>query len=175
MLDAVQNLGAVGLGVPPADAQILAAEHLAQLVADPVDDALEVEPGRHALLDAVDQGQLARSLLQLEREPLGHTGAGQGYGRLAGKQGQHVAVGGGEAAVAAFDVGVEEAEPLAAGRQRRDDATALVEFVGSRGAVSQTRFAGAARFAQPGRDGLKQGSVRLAPRHQGAGDARPLA
>ena len=46
--------------VPPADADVAGVEHLAQLVADEVDDGLEVELGGHALLDAVDHRQLAR-------------------------------------------------------------------------------------------------------------------
>ena len=45
-------------------------EHLAQLVADQVDDRLEVELGRHPFLDAVDQRQLGRALLGLLQQSL---------------------------------------------------------------------------------------------------------
>src|SRR5664280_1671071 len=76
-----------------------------------------------------------------------------------------------DTATAAFDVGVEPAQPFAAGRQRSNDATALVAWVGSPRSVSQSRVAGAARYVQPRRDGLQQGSGRLAPWHLGAGDA----
>jgi hypothetical protein len=50
-------------GVVPANAHVAGLEHLAQLVADEVDDRLELELRRHALLDAVDDGELRRSLL----------------------------------------------------------------------------------------------------------------
>jgi hypothetical protein len=114
VLDGVEAGDGLGLRVPPADAQVLAAEDLLQLVADPLDDRLEVEPGRHPLVNAVGQGQLAAALLELKR----HLGAATRTRKLDGaaprEPGHAVAIGGGEAAVAAVDVGVEEAEPLAA-------------------------------------------------------------
>ena len=45
-------------------------EHLAQLVADEVDDRLEVELGGHALLDAVDDRELGGALLGFLQQPL---------------------------------------------------------------------------------------------------------
>jgi hypothetical protein len=45
-------------------------KNLAQLVADQVNDCLEVELGRHTLLDAVDHSQLGRALLALLEQPL---------------------------------------------------------------------------------------------------------
>jgi hypothetical protein len=54
----------------PANADLLGAEHFAQLVADQVDDCLEVELGGNALLDAVDDRELRRALLALLVETL---------------------------------------------------------------------------------------------------------
>ena len=45
-------------------------EHFAQLVADQVDDRLEVELGGHALLDAVDDRELGGALLGLLEQAL---------------------------------------------------------------------------------------------------------
>ena len=45
-------------------------KHLAQLVADQVDDGLEVELGGEALLDAVDDRQLGGALLGLLEQAL---------------------------------------------------------------------------------------------------------
>ena len=55
----VEVMQQAGVGVIPADADLAGPEHLAQLVADQVDDGLEVEFGRDALLDAVDDRELA--------------------------------------------------------------------------------------------------------------------
>lgn len=95
--------------------------------------------------------------------------------RLAADVGQQVAVGGGEAPVAAIDVGIEKAQPPAAGHQRGDDAAALLVFGGTLGAMAQAGLAAAAGFVQPGRDGLQQRLALAALRRQAAaGDARPL-
>ena len=56
--------------IVPADADVAGAEHFAQLVADEVDDRLEVELGGDALLDAVDDGELGGALLALLEQPL---------------------------------------------------------------------------------------------------------
>ena len=54
----------VRLRVVPADAHIAGPEYFAQLVADEVDNGLELELGRHALLDAVDDRKLVGALLE---------------------------------------------------------------------------------------------------------------
>jgi hypothetical protein len=51
--------------VPPADHEIAGPEHLAQLVADQIDDSLEVQRRGHSLLDAVDDRELMGALLEL--------------------------------------------------------------------------------------------------------------
>ncbi len=58
------------LRVVPADADVAGLEDLAQLVADQVDDRLEVELGRHPFLDAVDHRQLGGALLGLLQQAL---------------------------------------------------------------------------------------------------------
>ena len=172
MLDGVEAGDGLGLRVPPADAQVLAAEDLLQLVADPLDDRLEVEPGRHPLVNAVGQGQLAAALLELKR----HLGAATRTRKLDGaaprEPGQAVAVGGGEAAVAAVDVGVEEAEPLAAGAERGDDAAALAACFDALGTVAQLRLSGAPGLVEPGNDRREQPDRLLAARQAEGGDAR---
>ena len=67
VLDGIQNLGRAGLVVQPGNADIVALQHVAQLVADQVDDALEVERASDALLNAVDDRELAGALLELGR------------------------------------------------------------------------------------------------------------
>ena len=59
----VEPLRPALLLVPPADGHVAGVEHFAQLVADQVDDGLEVELRRDALLDAVDHRQLGGALL----------------------------------------------------------------------------------------------------------------
>ena len=44
-------------GVVPADADLACVEHLAQFIADQIDDGLEVQFGGQPLLDAVDDRQ----------------------------------------------------------------------------------------------------------------------
>src|SRR5689334_4510583 len=56
--------------VAPANRHVAGAEKLAQLVADEIDDRLEVELRRHALLDAVDDRKLGATLLGLAKQPL---------------------------------------------------------------------------------------------------------
>ena len=58
------------LVVEPADADVVALQHFAQLVADQVDDPLEVERAGHALLDAVDHRELGVALLGFLQETL---------------------------------------------------------------------------------------------------------
>ena len=172
MLVGVEQQHAIARHVEPLDADVLDAQHLAQLVAHQIDDGLEVELRRHPLMDAVDQRQLAGALLDLERQPLGEACVDQGRGGLPGQHAQQVALAGGETAVTTFDVGVEEAQPFAARYQRGDNAAALLGRVGTLRAMPQPRLAAAAGFAQPGRDGLQQRGGGLAPWHQAAGQAR---
>ena len=61
----VEEVRQIGLRVVPSDADVAGVEHLTQFVPDQVDDRLEVELGRHALLDAVDHRQLCGALLGL--------------------------------------------------------------------------------------------------------------
>ena len=68
--DDVELVDQVGLRVVPADADVVARKHLAQLVADDVDDRLEVELGGHPLLDAVDHRQLGVALLGFLQQAL---------------------------------------------------------------------------------------------------------
>ncbi len=63
MLERIEEVDLVRFLVPPTDTDIAGAEHLAQLVADEIDDGLEVELGRHPLLDAVDDRELGGALL----------------------------------------------------------------------------------------------------------------
>jgi hypothetical protein len=66
--------------------------------------------------------------------------------------------------VAAVDVGVEEAEPVAADPERGDDAAALPARLDAFGAVAKARLAGSARLLEPGRDRREQRRGRLAAR-----------
>ena len=70
MLVLVQEVDFARLVVDPADADVVALQHLAQLVADEVDDALEVQRAGHALLDAVDHRELGVALLGLLQQAL---------------------------------------------------------------------------------------------------------
>ena len=91
---------------------------------------------------------------------------------MPGERGQAVAVGGGEAAVATVDIGVEEAEPPAARAQRGNDAAALAARLDALGTVAQLRLAAATGLVQPGRDRRQQPLRTLAPRQQGGRDLR---
>src|SRR3989442_376229 len=61
-LELVEILDELGLRIAPADTNVLGAQDLAQLIADQVDDALEVERPGHALLNAVDHRELGVAL-----------------------------------------------------------------------------------------------------------------
>ena len=122
--------------------EVRSGEHLAQLVADQVDDRLEIELGGHPLLDAVDDRELVRALLddRLRRlqllgalrdlllEPLRPLRVVERDGRLAREHAEEIAVGFAEPAERAVDVGVEVAQDLPLRDQRRDDPRALVEL-----------------------------------------------
>ena len=60
----VHVVNQIGLGVVPANADVAGLEYFAQLVADEVNDRLEVELGSHALLDTVDDAELVGALFQ---------------------------------------------------------------------------------------------------------------
>ena len=91
--------------------------------------------------------------------------------RVRAKLGEAVSVGGGEAAVAAVDVGVEEAEPLAAcARAVRRCSCAARAPATALGTVSQLRLAGAAGLVEPGRRSPRAG--RWPSRAAAAGSRR---
>ena len=50
----IQSVNEVGLFIIPVDLQIAGIQHLAQFIAHQIHDGLEVQLGRQALLDAVD-------------------------------------------------------------------------------------------------------------------------
>ena len=54
MFVGVEIVDQVGFFIVPADLDVRGGKDLAQLVADQVDDGLEIQLGRQALLDAVD-------------------------------------------------------------------------------------------------------------------------
>src|ERR1700730_3660572 len=54
----------------PTNADIAGPEYFPQLVTDEIDDRLEVELRRYALLDAVDHRQLCRALFGFLQQPL---------------------------------------------------------------------------------------------------------
>ncbi len=56
--------------VEPADPDLSCLQYFAQLVADEVDDRLEVQLGGDALLDAVDDCELGGALLGLLQQAL---------------------------------------------------------------------------------------------------------
>ena len=105
-------------------------EHLAQLVADEVDDRLEVELGRHALLDAVDDRELVRALLEQRVGRLQLLGALRDLlletlrplrvverdGGLAREHAEQIAIGVVEAAERAVDVGSRDSPAARAAR-----------------------------------------------------------
>ena len=66
----VQVVDGAALVIEPADSDVFGAQHLAQLVADQVDDGLEVEFGRDALLNGVDDRQFGGALLRFLQQPL---------------------------------------------------------------------------------------------------------
>jgi hypothetical protein len=66
----VQVVHELRFGVPPADTHVAGVKHFAQLVADEIDDALEIERARHALLNTVDHRELGIALLGLFEKAL---------------------------------------------------------------------------------------------------------
>jgi len=70
VLEFVQVVDDALLVVEPPDAELARFQHLAQLVADKIDDRLEIELGGHTLLDAVDHGELGGALLRLLEQAL---------------------------------------------------------------------------------------------------------
>ena len=99
MLDDIGHVHRLAVGIHESDVQVLAREHLAQLVAHQVHDGLEVQRARDALLDAVDQRQLGCALLGGRRalghlllQPLLRAQVGQRHGGLGGQGGQQVTV-----------------------------------------------------------------------------------
>ena len=59
----VQIVAQVGAFVIPIDAEVGRVEHFAQLVADQIDDRLEVELSSQTLLDRIDDRELGVALL----------------------------------------------------------------------------------------------------------------
>ena len=127
---------------------------------------------RHALLDAVDDRELARALLELARVALGapsapalptHRDVVERDRGLAREHRQQVAVGFVEAAEGAVDVGVEIAEQLALRDQRRDDARALRRARRRLPARAQARRAGAARLRRATASTHPAGRVASSP------------
>jgi len=66
----VQVMHESGRFVEPADADVAGGQDVAQLVADQIDDVLEVQLRRDALLDAVDDGELGVALLGFLQQAL---------------------------------------------------------------------------------------------------------
>ena len=70
MLVRVEDMGELCFFVVPADAEIRRVKHFAQLVADEVDDCLEVELGGQSLLDRVYDRELGVALLGFLQQTL---------------------------------------------------------------------------------------------------------
>src|SRR4030095_8455360 len=70
VLVCVQLVIEVRFRVVPANADVAGVEDLAQLVADQVDNGLEVELGRHSLLNAIDHRELRGALLGFFQQTL---------------------------------------------------------------------------------------------------------
>ncbi len=103
--------------VPPEHAQVAGAEDLAQLVADHLHDAFEVEPARDGTLDRRYHFEFANALgqrrgrcLRLAFELLHPLLVVQRHGSLGGKHPDELAVARVKAAYAAFHVGIEITE-----------------------------------------------------------------
>ena len=98
-------------------------EHLAQLVADEVDDGLEVELGGHALLDAVDHRQLGGALLGLLQQALRLVEQARVLERHAHARGDRLEqahLGSAEGVLALVVLEVHRAEHAVAGEDRHD-------------------------------------------------------
>ena len=149
---------------------------------------MQVELTRQGLLNGVDHRQLGRPPFGQRQRRAGFGGA---LGRLlcqtipcaqvgqcllgqSGQRDQQVGVGFAEAAEATLDVGIEEAQYLAAGPQRRHQAAALVGDGGAVRSVTQSGGARAARFGQPGRHRHQQLLGIFARRQAAPGDPQFL-
>src|SRR6185503_11805109 len=103
----------------------------AQLVADQLDDALEVERACDALLNAVDDRELARALLELCRavgdlalQVFGKASVGERDGGLAREHREQVTIAVVKAAERAVDVDVDVTQQVALHAKRNDQAAA---------------------------------------------------
>ncbi len=175
LIEDVGERHAVALGIEQGDRDDVGREHLAHLVADEIDHALEVELACEPLLDAVDHGQLGTTPGQLGGLPAPREIGGMGDGRLLGDGREQIAVAGGETARSAVDVGVERAEQLAPGDERRDDARALLGGRRVRRAVTQARPARAPHLVEPGFDRRAQRVGVVAGGQVRRGDRQPVA
>ena len=156
MLVAVERMAQACRRVAPVDRDVAGAEHLAQLVADEVDDGLEAQGRGHAALDAADHGELAGAPLELgcllgelARLALGDGLAIERDRGGIGKGGEQIAIGATKASLGAVDVGVQEAEHGSAD-QWGDDARALLDDGGAGRPMAQARVARAPRLVEPG-------------------------
>ena len=107
--------------VVPVNGEVRCVEHLAQFVADQIDDRVEIQLGSETLLDRIDDGELGvalcevsvgrrqfrRALFDFLLQTLRPLCIVERDGGLIGEQPHHVAVGVVEAAVAPIDVRVE--------------------------------------------------------------------
>ncbi len=62
MLVDVQHMNQIAFFVEPADGEVRRSENLAQLVADEIDDRLEIQSRGEAALDRVDERELRLAL-----------------------------------------------------------------------------------------------------------------
>ena len=177
MLVVVERPYRFSLRVPPEHAQVTGAEHLAQLVADHLHDAIEVEAARDGALDRRYHFEFANALgqrrgrcLRLAFELLHPLLVVQRHGSLGGKHSNELAVARVKAAHAAFHVGIEITENATLRLQRRHEARALLDIGDALRAVPQANSAGAARFSEPGRDGLQQPAWIFPRGDPGSGD-----
>jgi len=165
----------------PADGHVAGLEYFAQLVADQIDDGLEIELRGDSLLDAVDDGQLAGALLQfggapghLALQPGGETQVGERHSGLARQHGQQVAVAVVEAAERAVDVGIDVPQQVALYDQRHDQVAALRDGFGAVRCVAQAYGAVAASLQQPLRHGFEERVLIFALGHQRSGNGEAL-
>ena len=159
--------------IDPLDGDVVALQNLAQLIADEVDDPLKIERTGHPLLDAVDDGELARALLEFGRalrdlalQTSGEAHVGERHGGLRGEHGDEVTVAVVEAAERAIDVAVDVTQELALDDQRRDQMAALLDGRDIVGRMAQADGAAAARLGQPRCHGFEQRVIVFAFRHE---------
>jgi hypothetical protein len=161
--------------VDEPDADVWSLQHFAQLVSHQVDDRLEVELRGDALLDAVDDRELAGALLELGRA-LGDLAlqARRRSARLRARRrpgrehGEQITVAVVEAAESAVDVAVDVTQQLALDDQRDDQVASLVDRLGAVGHMAQVDGAVAPRFCEPRGDRFQQSVLVLAFGYQGA-------